>query len=239
MALSALIGAAAATAAAGSLAYAALAPESQLFGTTLIAPRRPGEIAITFDDGPNPAATPRLLEVLARHNVRATFFLLGQFVKAQPGLVREIAAAGHLIGNHSMTHPWLLFVSGTRIRQEIGDSKAAIEDTLGTQIRFFRAPHGARCPYILRTVRELGLTPVQWNIICGDWNPVSAETILARAARGIRRNQRRQRASNIVLHDGGHLALHADRTATVEATDRLLQQFSATKRFVTVDAWAE
>ncbi|MCL2660317.1 MAG: polysaccharide deacetylase family protein, partial [Acidobacteriaceae bacterium] len=230
---------AAATAAAGSLAYAALAPESQIFGATLIAPRRPGEIALTFDDGPNPAATPRLLEVLARHNVRVTFFLLGRFVQAQPGLVRETAAAGHLIGSHSMTHPWLPFVSNARVRQELVDSNAVLEDTLGAPIRFLRPPHGARRPYVLRAARELGLIPVQWNIICGDWNPVAPETILARAARGIQRNQRRGRASNIVLHDGGHLALNADRLATVEATNLLLQQFSATKQFVTVDAWAE
>jgi peptidoglycan/xylan/chitin deacetylase (PgdA/CDA1 family) len=232
------IAAAAITAAGGTLAYAALAPQSQLFGATLVAPARPDEIALTYDDGPNPAATTQLLEVLARHQVRATFFLIGRFVLAEPALVRQIAAAGHLIGNHSTTHPWLSFVSDARIRQELRDCNAALEDTLGAPVHYFRPPHGARRPYVLRVARELGLTPVQWNIICGDWNPVAADTIFTRAARGITRNERDNRASNIVLHDGGHLALNTPRLATVEATDRLLQHFSSAKKFVTLDAWA-
>ncbi|HEX7158921.1 MAG TPA: polysaccharide deacetylase family protein, partial [Edaphobacter sp.] len=206
MASLSVLAAAGAAAAAGTLAYAALAPQSQIFGPTLVAPARPGEIALTYDDGPNPAATPRLLETLARHGVRATFFLIGRFVRSEPALVREVAAAGHVIGNHSMTHPWLSFVSDVRVRQELRDCNAALEDTLGARVRYFRAPHGARRPYVLRVARELGLTPVQWNIICGDWNPIGADTIFSRAVRGIERNERDGRASNIVLHDGGHLA---------------------------------
>lgn len=232
------LAAAAVAATAGTLAYAALSPESQLFGPTLVAPSRPQEIALTYDDGPNPAATPKLLEVLGRHQVRATFFLIGRFVRSEPTLVREIAAAGHLIGNHSNTHPRLSFVSNTRIRQELANCNAVLEDTLGAPVRYFRPPHGARRPYVLRFARELGLTPVQWNIICGDWNPGSSEAILQRAKRGIHHNQCKGRASNIVLHDGGHLALNALRLATVEATDRLLQRYASSKSFVTVDAWS-
>ncbi len=231
------IAAAALTAAGGTLAYATLAPQSQIFGPALVAPRRPDEMALTYDDGPNPAATPQLLEVLARHQVRATFFLIGRFVLAEPALVREIAAAGHLIGNHSATHPWLSFVSDARIRQELRDCNAALEDTLGAPVRYFRPPHGARRPYVLRTARELGLTPVQWNIICGDWNPVASDTIFTRAVRGISRNERSNRASNIVLHDGGHTALNAPRLATVDATDRLLNRYLSGKKFVTVNSW--
>ena len=94
-----------ATAAAGTLTYAALSPQSQLFGKLLIATRNPNEIALTYDDGPNDVATERLLEVLARNNTRATFFLIGRYVQQRPAIARAIAAAGHLIGNHTMTHP--------------------------------------------------------------------------------------------------------------------------------------
>ncbi|HMH16060.1 MAG TPA: polysaccharide deacetylase family protein [Edaphobacter sp.] len=234
-----VVAAAAVIATAGSLAYAAFLPQSQLFGPTLIAPAKPNEIALTYDDGPNPAATPQLLEVLARHNVRATFFLIGNFVRQCPSLVREIAAAGHLIGNHTTTHPWLPFHSAARIRQELADCNAALEDTLSAPIRYFRAPHGARRPVVLRTARDLNLTPVQWNIITGDWNPIVASTITSRVTRGIARNQGRNRASNIVLHDGGHLALGAPRIPTVEATDQLLQRYRSTAtNFVTLEAWA-
>ncbi len=230
--------AAAFAAAAGTLTYAALSPQSQLFGPTLIAPAKPNEIALTYDDGPNPSATPQLLEVLARHNVRATFFLIGNFVRQCPALVREIAAAGHLIGNHTTTHPWLPFHSAARIHRELADCNAAIEDTLGAPVRYFRAPHGARRPFVLSTARELSLIPVQWNLITGDWNPIASATIASRITRGIINNQHKNRASNIVLHDGGHLGLGAPRIPTVEATDQVLRYYQSTPiSFVTLEAW--
>jgi peptidoglycan-N-acetylglucosamine deacetylase len=234
----ALTTAAVLTAAAGTLTYAALSARSQIFGPTLIAPARPNEIALTYDDGPNPTATPHLLEVLARHQVRATFFLIGNFVRQCPDLVRQIAAAGHLIGNHTMTHPWLPFHSVARIREELSACNKSLEDALGIPVHYFRPPHGARRPYVLRTARELGLIPVQWNIIAGDWKPIGATTIAARVIKGITRNQRRNQASNIVLHDGGNLALGAPRIPTVEATNHLLQTYApGGTKFVTLESW--
>jgi peptidoglycan-N-acetylglucosamine deacetylase len=223
---------------AGAAAYAALWPQSQLFGRVLVAGSDPDEIALTYDDGPNDVATERLLEVLARHEVHATFFLIGGLVRQRPELVRAIAAAGHLIGNHTMTHPWLSWQSAARIREELAGCNAVLEDTLGAPIRFFRAPHGARRPVVLRIARELGLTAVQWNITAFDWNPIPAEEILATAAKGIERNRSRKRASNLLLHDGGHLGIGQPRLPTVEATGRLLQQYKPTgMRFVTVADW--
>jgi peptidoglycan-N-acetylglucosamine deacetylase len=231
---------AAATAAAGTLTYAALSAQSQLFGKVLIAPRNPNEIALTYDDGPNDIVTERLLDLLAHHNVRATFFLIGNFVRQRPQIARAIAASGHLIGNHTMTHPWLAWQSTARIRQELASCNAILEDTLGSPIRYFRAPHGARRPAVLSIAREIGLTPVQWNILPKDWEPIGAEVIAARAVRGITRNQQRNRASNIVLHDGGQKALGQPRLPTVEATSLLLHKYSnqTETKFVTVDSWA-
>src|SRR3981189_2826647 len=112
--------AAAALATAGLLAsgctYAALSAQSQLFGKVLIASRNPNEIALTYDDGPNDIVTERLLEVLAHSNVRATFFLIGRYVRQRPQIARAVASAGPLIGNHSMTHPWLAWPSSPRLR---------------------------------------------------------------------------------------------------------------------------
>jgi peptidoglycan-N-acetylglucosamine deacetylase len=238
MASTTLTAAAVLTAAAGTFTYAALSAQSQLFGPTLIAPAKPNEIALTYDDGPNPSATPHLLEVLARHEVRATFFLIGNFVRQCPALVREIAAAGHLIGNHTTTHPWLTWQSNARIREELSACNKSLEDTLGAPVHYFRPPHGARRPYVLHTARELGLIPVQWNILAGDWKPIDAATIAARVTRGIAHNQRRNRASNIVLHDGGSLNLGAPRTPTVEATDQLLRTYiPGGTKFVTLASW--
>jgi peptidoglycan/xylan/chitin deacetylase (PgdA/CDA1 family) len=227
-----------AAASAGVFSYAALWPQSQLFGRVLVAGPEPKEIALTYDDGPNDGATERLLEVLARHEVHATFFLIGGFVRQRPALTRAIAAAGHLIGNHTMTHPWLSWQSSARIRQELSGCNAVLEDVLGSAVRFFRPPHGARRPIVIRTARDLGLTPVQWNITASDWNPIPAETILNNVTQGIERNRRRNRASNVLLHDGGHLGIGQPRLPTVEATRRLLEQYkSAGMKFVTPADW--
>ena len=223
---------------AGAAAYAALWPQSQLFGRVLVAGSDANEIALTYDDGPNDAATERLLEVLARHEVHATFFLIGAFARQRPGLVRSIAAAGHVVGNHTMTHPWLSWQSAARIRQELAGCNAVLEDALGAPVHFFRAPHGARRPVALRIARELGLTAVQWNITAFDWNPITADEILSNITRGIERNQNRKRSSNVLLHDGGHLGIGQPRMPSVEATDLLLQRYKSTRmRFVTVADW--
>jgi peptidoglycan-N-acetylglucosamine deacetylase len=225
---------------AGGCAYAALSPQSQLFGKTLIAGRNSNEIALTYDDGPNDIVTERLLDVLAQHNVHATFFLIGKFARQRPQIVRAIAASGHLIGNHTMTHPWLAWQSSARIRQELAGCNAILEDTLGAPIRYFRAPHGARRPVVLRIARSLGLTPVQWNIIAYDWQATSAEKITACAVRGITHNRKLNRASNVLLHDGGQKGLGQPRLPTVEATRILLQKYSTQTetKFVTIDSWS-
>jgi peptidoglycan-N-acetylglucosamine deacetylase len=229
-----------AVAAAGTVTYAALSAQSQIFGKVLIAGANPNEIALTYDDGPNDIVTERLLDVLAKHEVRATFFLIGRFVRQRPEIARAIAASGHLIGNHTMTHPWLAWQTASRIHQELADCNSAIEDTIGQKIRYFRAPHGARRPSVLQIARALGLIPVQWNILTGDWKASDAQEILSRIDRGIAHNQRSKRGSNLVLHDGGDRGLGQPRLPTVEATRLLLDKFrnrDAT-RFVTVDHWA-
>lgn len=229
---------AAAIAAAGTLSVATLSASSQLFGQTLIANRDPNLLALTYDDGPNPAVTPQLLELLARHHIRATFFMIGNFVRQCPALVREIAAAGHLIGNHTLTHPWLPFVSNARILHELTATNALLEDTLGQPIHFLRCPHGARRPFVLHAARSLQLTPVQWNVIAYDWRPDPPATILHHITRGIARNTRRRHASNILLHDGGHTALNQPRLPSVEATRLLLEHHRPhAAQFVTVDAF--
>jgi len=224
---------------AGGCAYAALSAQSQIFGKILIAGQNPNEIALTYDDGPNDIVTERLLDVLAQHNVLATFFLIGNFARQRPQIVRAIAASGHLIGNHTMTHPWLAWQSPSRIREELAGCNAILEDTLGAPVRYFRAPHGARRPTVLDIARELGLTPVQWNILPGDWKSIGAEAIADRTVRGIARNQQQNRASNIVLHDGGQKGLGQPRLPTVEATRILLQKYrtQTETKFVTMDSW--
>jgi peptidoglycan/xylan/chitin deacetylase (PgdA/CDA1 family) len=219
--------------------YASAWPGSQIFGRTLIAGEDPGQIALTFDDGPNDAATPELLDVLARHGVRATFFMVGDFVKLRPQIARQVAAAGHLVGNHTMSHPRLSVQPTARVRQELAVCNAVLEDVVGAAVGFFRPPFGARRPMVLRAARELGLTPVMWNVTGYDWEPIGVDGILKNLGAGIARNRRRGRASNLLLHDGGHRGMGAARMDTVRAVERLLTARQGTEtRFVTVDAWA-
>jgi peptidoglycan/xylan/chitin deacetylase (PgdA/CDA1 family) len=219
-------------------AYASQWPGSQLFGRTLIAGRDANEVALTYDDGPNPAATAALLEVLARHGARATFFVIGEFARKEPGLVKAVAAAGHVVANHTMTHPKLALVSPGRVRAELTECKAVLEDLTGQPVSWFRPPFGSRRPDVLRAARELGMTPVMWNVTGFDWEPRGVERLVETLERGIARNHRRGVGSNLLLHDGGHLGLGAARMDTVRATERVLEAHRE-MRFVGVDAWGE
>jgi peptidoglycan/xylan/chitin deacetylase (PgdA/CDA1 family) len=223
----------------GGFAYASRWPTSQIFGRTLIAPRLPGQLALTFDDGPNPTWTPRLLDILAEHNVRATFFMVGKFVKAEPELARRVADAGHLIGNHTWSHPDLSRTRAANVLDELTRTSDILAGIAGKSIVYFRPPFGARRPYVLKLARQLGLIPVTWNAMTGDWKEPSADMIAQNLMKKIDSNQRRGYASNIVLHDGSHRALNTDRGPSVTAAAALLDRYAGTHKFVTLDAWSE
>ncbi len=223
--------------AAGGCAYAALSPSSRFFGPALIAPPKPDELALTFDDGPNPVWTPRLLELLASHDIRVTFFLLGSHAHAAPDLVRRIVAAGHLVGNHSWDHPNLALTPRAHIHDELRRTSKSLEQITGRLIRYFRPPFGARRPAVLQAAREMGLVPVLWNAMTSDWSEPSAQCIAGRLSEKIDRLTRRGRAANVVLHDGGHLDRRAYRAPSLTAAGMLVARYKTTHRFVTLDAW--
>jgi peptidoglycan-N-acetylglucosamine deacetylase len=210
-----LIGVAAASAA----GYQSMAPTGQWYGHTFIG-LGPGskQIALTYDDGPNDPHTLKLLEVLARHEVRATFFMIGRYVRQRPEIAREVARAGHVIGNHTFTHPLLIFESAARTRTELVECRTALTDAVGEHSNLFRPPFGGRRPATLRIARELGLKTVMWNVTGYDWNAPPAAAIEKKVARQIRGGD------VILLHDGGHKAMGADRGQTVIATDNLIRR---------------
>lgn len=232
--------------AAGSYAYAGMWPGSQIFGPCVVAPKQPRQIALTYDDGPSDPDTFHLLDVLSKHDVRATFFMIGRFVRKRPDIARAVADTGHLIGNHTMTHPLLLTRAPRVVRQQLRDCNAALEDVLGRSVRWFRPPHGSRRPDILHSARELGLTTVMWNAMGYDWRPTTPESVQQHILRSFRRNQRRGHATNALLHDGGQAEHHQDRSHTVTATDRLIAYWNDffSRRgeqceFVTPEAWVQ
>ena len=175
---------------------------------------------------------------LASHGVHANFFLLGSRAQAEPALVRQIVAAGHLIGNHSWSHPNLALAAASRIERELSRTSQTLEQITGSPVRFFRPPFGARRPVVLRIARRLGMVPVMWNAMTSDWNNPSSDAIASRLIRTIDRLAQRGRAANIVLHDGGHLEPTANRAPSIAATGQLITNYKLTRKFVTLDAWS-
>jgi peptidoglycan/xylan/chitin deacetylase (PgdA/CDA1 family) len=199
-----------------------MAPTGQWYGRTFIGLARGSkQMALTYDDGPNDPHTFRLLEVLARHDVRATFFLIGRYVQQRPDVGREIVRAGHVIGNHTFSHPLLIFKSVAEVRRELIDCRSAIQDAIGEHSNLFRPPFGGRRPAVLRVVRELGLVPVMWNVTGYDWNAPPAAAIEGKVSRQVRGGD------VILLHDGGHKQMGADRSQTVLATDHLISRYKS------------
>src|ERR1700746_404433 len=140
---------------AGVTTYAAVYPRSQLFGTTICRTPAPPLLALTFDDGPNPAITPALLDLLDKYNAKATFFMIGRFVLERPGLPREVAARGPLYGNHTQTHPNLFWLGPHAIRSELQQCQSALQDVTAGAAKMFRPPSGFRHPWVAGTQRAL------------------------------------------------------------------------------------
>jgi len=216
--------------AAVALGYQSKSPTGQWFGRTFTGLKRgTKQLALTYDDGPNDPHTLRLLEVLARQNVKATFFLIGRFVRQRPDIARKLVRAGHVVANHTFSHPNLIFASARETKMQLRDCEQALSDAVGEHSRLFRPPFGGRRPGTLKIARALGLEPAMWNVAGRDWKGKPAEYIEQRVRGKIRGGD------VILLHDGGHESFGADRSQTVIATDRLIARFkSEGYEFVTV-----
>jgi len=228
--LSTLVGLTAA-AAATAAGYQTMSPTGQWYGRTFIGSNRGSkQIALTFDDGPNGPHTLRLLELLAKHGVKATFFMIGSYVRQQPEIARAVAQGGHVIGNHTFSHPRLILKTAVETRAELAQCRSALQDAIGEHSNLFRPPFGGRRPATLRVVRELGLQTVMWSVSGKDWDAPTAAAIEKRVVDQIRGGD------VILLHDGGHRAPGADRAQTVTATENLIRHYrDQGYQFVTVD----
>ena len=224
-----------AAAAAGVAFYGGQYPTAQIYGPTIC--RNPGagrRIALTYDDGPNPVYTPRLMAVLERYGAKATFFSIGMWAEREPGLLRELHDAGHAIGNHTYTHPTMPLLSSDAVREELRRCRGAVE---ASGVEFSRAgggmlmrpPYGRRRPATLRTMREEGYEPVTWSVTCYDWRRTATQRSIARHA------AHAGEGDIILLHDGNNLVPDADRSQSVAATEETLQRYAAEGyEFVTV-----
>ena len=226
---------------AGAVSYAAVHPRAQIFGPTVCRTKSPRKLAITFDDGPNPALTPRLLDLLERYGARATFFVIGRYTRECPELVKETAQRGHLVANHTLTHPNLFWLAPSIIHDELRQTQDAIVAATGFAPKWFRPPYGYRNPWVVKTAAQLGMRTAMWSVIPGDWKPRAVEKLIAKIqpiAAHARKNTGSLDATGDVLclHDGGHRALNADRTRTLQALEYWLPRWrDAGLEFVTIE----
>lgn len=159
--------------------------------------RKSREVALTFDDGPDPHYTPRVLDMLEKNRVRATFFFCGSMAEKWPELVREAANQGHVIGSHSWTHQRLsLDLPSTDIRRELDETHELLEGITGARIVLFRPPYGQHSPRLLAELKERKLVPVLWSAWGKDWTSASGAEVAATVLRSTTRN------SIVLLHDG-------------------------------------
>lgn len=233
-------------AAAGLVAYGAAYPRSQLFGSTICRTNSARKLALTFDDGPNPAITPKLLELLDRYQARATFFVIGKFARECPELLKETAARGHIIGNHTDAHPNLFWLNPDQITVELRCCNYSIAAATGAKPRWFRPPFGLRNPWVIPAARELDQRAVMWTLLPGDWRATSSEWLIPRLE-PIAANAKRHQAASasgtattsgdiLCLHDGGHRQLNADRLPTIAALEHWLPRWrDLGLEFVTIE----
>ena len=149
----------------GAIAYGSARVSSSFFVDTICAgPTTRPFIAITFDDGPV-STTPQVLEILRQHDVKATFFCIGSRVAAVPEVVRQIDAAGHLIGNHTYSHSYVIdLYSAGRLTRELQDTDAAVAAAIGKRPRLFRPPYGVTTPNLARAIRKAGHRCIGWSV---------------------------------------------------------------------------
>ena len=207
----------------GGAAHGAFHRNSPIFGRPITRVRTPGRaVALTFDDGPNPDATPIILDALAARGVKATFFILGRHAERWPELVARIAREGHSIGNHGYYHRKLHFKSPAYVRDDLRLGTDRIEAATGLRPVLFRAPHGFRSPWVTPIAKSLGQRTVGWSLGVWDSDRPGVESIVERTIAGARPG------SILLLHDGDGYDPGGDRMQTAQAVpiivDRLLEQ---------------
>lgn len=198
-----------------TLVYGSISKSSQLFGPSVY--RGPGKrrsIALTFDDGPS-EGTPRLLDYLSKHQVKATFFQCGFNVRRLAEVAGQVAAAGHEIGNHTYSHPRLPFKSAALIDEEFTRTQEIIQSETGVIPMLLRPPYGLRWFGMKAVQAKLGLLGVIWTVIGYDWRWPAARVaahVLRHASQG----------GIICLHDGRRVEPNPEIEATFEAVRQIV-----------------
>jgi peptidoglycan-N-acetylglucosamine deacetylase len=210
-------------AAGGLMAYEWLSPRSWLYGHVFWHARTAERVvALTFDDGPCHPYTGQLLEILDREDVRATFFQVGNNVRREPNLAAEVASQ-HEVGNHTFTHPHLVWSRPGTVKDQLLRGQEAIHEATGALPSLFRVPHGWYGPQVISTAEELGMRCVGWSVMAWDWGRLPADVIQSRILRGA------LQGGVTLLHDGQDTDAFpkADRSHTVAAVPGIIRSLKA------------
>lgn len=177
-----------------------------------------GEIALTFDDGPDVQVTPRVLDILDRYGVKASFFCIGERAAAQSDLVAEIIRRGHSVENHSYHHPYLFaFYGSAALKREIVSTQKTLLDN-GVNARFFRAPFGFRSPFLDGVLASCRLSHVAWTRRGYDAVWTNPDTVFLRLARKL------SAGDVLLLHDGGSARTVQGQPVVLDVLPRLLER---------------
>lgn len=180
-----------------------------------------GQVALTFDDGPDPEFTPAILEVLAEHGIPATFFALGHSVEEEPELLEAVADAGHVVANHTWAHPNLLGLSDSDVAEQFARANNLIADITGAAPSCWRAPQGAFDERVLEIATGHGLEHVGWNADSSDYLGSAPEEIVTSVMDDVEEHEGGPVV--VILHDGG-----GDRSSTVAALPELIERLDET-----------
>ena len=174
-----------------------------------------GPIYLTFDDGPHPTWTPQIMRLLDAYNARATFYVLGQWVQHYPWLTRQLADAGHVVANHSLSHANLARLSAQGVAHEIWSTQNLVENAIGRRPTLFRPPFGAANWTVRNQAARAGLSLELWDIDTNDWRLPGARAIADRVTANA------YPGAVVLMHDGG-----GNRRQTVDAVELILWRLS-------------
>lgn len=220
----------------GILLLLAVLPGNSFYGSVLTHADNPQHkvIALTFDDGPYPPYTQKLLKILAEKNVCATFFMVGENASKHPEIVKLVQAQGHTIALHAGYHKDLLKLSHGEVKNNIAYGKQTLENITGSPVHYMRPPHGFKDWSVVNAINDAGLTIVNWSIIPRDWTNPGAHVIADRVC------ENAQPGAIVLLHDGDSPKNQASRDQTIEAVSSIIDRLRAEGyEFVTIDEIAK